>query len=121
MDQTFYELLGKEQLKKLVEEFYSRVEQDERINHLFKTDFEIIKEKQLFFLTQFLGGPQLYAQKFGHPRMRIRHMPHAITRAAADAWLENMKAAVFSLDIDEELKRKLFSVFPRLASHMINQ
>ena len=121
MDQTLYEILGEEQLKNLVDEFYARVEKDDRINHLFKADFEIIKQKQLAFLTQFFGGPQLYTKQFGHPRMRMRHMPHAITKDAAKAWLENMKAAIKSLDINEELKEKLFSVFPKLAGHMINQ
>ena len=120
MEQTLYDMIGAEQLKEMVDRFYGFVEKDERISHLFKSDFETIKEKQLLFLTQFMGGPPLYNEKFGHPRMRMRHMPHAITRDAAVAWLENMGAAIYSLDIEEDLKEKLFASFPKLAQHMIN-
>jgi len=121
MGETIYQKLGAENLEKMVTKFYELVEQDERINHLFKNDFDTIKQKQLMFLTQFLGGPQLYNQEYGHPRMRMRHMPHAITPAAAEAWLENMYQAIQSLPIEKELKEIVFSAFPRLAKHMINQ
>jgi len=119
-DQTLYEILGKENLQLMVDRFYELVEQDERINHLFKSDFETIKRKQLLFLTQFMGGPQLYSAEFGHPRMRMRHLPHTITEAAAVAWLENMRTSISELPVNEKLKQTLFSVFPRLASHMVN-
>jgi len=121
MGETIYQKLGAENLEKMVNKFYELVEQDDRINHLFKNDFNLIKQKQLMFLTQFLGGPQLYIQEYGHPRMRMRHMPHAITPAAAEAWLENMQQAIQSLPIEEEFKENIFNTFPKLAAHMINQ
>ena len=67
---SIYSQLGPEHLKNIVDQFYDFVQQDDRINHLFKTDIELVKEKQLMFLTQFFGGPQLYSQEFGHPRIR---------------------------------------------------
>ena len=121
MGETIYQKLGAEHLESLVNKFYELVEQDDRINHLFKNDFKIIKQKQLMFLTQFFGGPQLYNAEFGHPRMRMRHLPHAITPAAAEAWLENMHQAIQSLPIEEDFKETIFSAFPRLAGHMVNQ
>lgn len=120
LENSLFERLGSENLRSLVNTFYSNVEQDKRISHLFKNDFEEIKRKQFAFLTQFLGGPPLYHEEFGHPRMRMRHMPHAITPDAAVAWLENMKKAIDSLPISDDLKLELFNAFPRLASHMIN-
>ena len=120
MEKTRYELLGEENLNLLLDKFYDLVAKDDRINHLFKDDFEIIKKKQRFFLTQFFGGPALYNQNYGPPRMRARHIPHAITSASAEAWLENMAAAVDSLPIEEELKMIIYSSFPKLAAHMVN-
>ena len=119
-DQTIYEMLGSEQLRKMVDSFYDHVVADERISHLFTTDMEVVREKQFLFLTQYFGGPQLYIQKFGHPRMRMRHLPHKIDEAAAIAWLQNMKKAIDSLDIDQQLKVTIFNCFPKLAGHMIN-
>lgn len=104
----------------LIEAFYSRVQDDSRINHLFKDDFEVIKGKQYLFLTQFLGGPTRYTEQYGHPRMRARHMPHQITPDGAYAWLENMSAAINSLNISEALKQELLQRFPHVAAHMVN-
>ena len=72
------------------------------------------------FLTQFLGGPDLYSQHYGHPRMRMRHLPHKITDEAREEWLKCMKEAITSLSIDEDLKARLFNVFPQVAQHMVN-
>ena len=52
---SIYSELGPENLKTLVNQFYDFVQQDDRISHLFKTDIELVKEKQLMFLTQFFG------------------------------------------------------------------
>lgn len=120
MKDSLYEKLGAENLQTMVNTFYDLVQQDERINHLFQTDMDLVKHKQLSFLTQFLGGEPLYNQQYGHPRMRLRHMPHKITPAAAEAWLENMKKAVDSLPIEQQMKDAVFSAFPRLATHMVN-
>ncbi len=117
---TLYEQLGAEQLHELVDSFYDNVLNDERIAHLFKTDIALVKSKQYKFLTQFLGGPGLYTEEYGHPRMRMRHMPHEITPSSAYAWLENMKAAIDRLEVSEELKTQLFARFPNVAAHMVN-
>ena len=79
MQTTLYDELGEENLRTLVDRFYDLVFENEQIAHLFKTDKNEIKERQLLFLTQFFGGPALYSEKFGHPRLRARHMPHTIT------------------------------------------
>jgi hemoglobin len=43
---------------------------------------------------QYFGGPALYAEKRGHPRLRMRHFPYAIGPAERDAWLTQMNAAL---------------------------
>ncbi|MFT4758046.1 MAG: hemoglobin [Paraglaciecola sp.] len=120
MNPTLYEQLGAENLQQMVNNFYDLVVEDKEISHLFTTDMEIVKRKQTTFLTQFLGGPMLYNQEYGHPRMRMRHMPHKITGEGAMAWLNCMNQAIEALDIEEDLKTNLFNCFPKLAAHMIN-
>ncbi len=118
--ETLYQRIGPEQLALLVERFYGHVFASPVISHLFKTDKAGIIEKQRMFLTQFLGGPQLYSERFGHPKMRMRHLPHAIDATAMEEWLRCMKLAVESLDISDDLKTALYNCFPPLAKHMVN-
>ncbi len=118
---NIYERLGADNLQLLVDYFYDLVFTDEQLAPLFsKTPKEVIKNKQLLFLTQFLGGPAAYSELYGHPKMRARHMPHEITESKAIAWLQCMNKAVYQLPIDEQLKKELFSSFPKMAFHMVN-
>lgn len=117
---SLYEEIGEDNLRILVDRFYDNVLEDDRIAHLFQSDINLIKSKQFMFLTQFLGGPGLYTEEYGHPRMRMRHMPHEITPSAGYAWLENMKAAIETLDVSNGLKESLFQRFPHVAAHMVN-
>lgn len=119
--ETLYYRLGKENLDLLVERFYDLVFVNPQISHLFKNDKEEIKGKQRLFLTQFLGGPALYSDKYGHPQMRARHLPHTITETDAIAWLHCMSQAIASLPISEELKDELFARFPSTAMFMVNK
>jgi len=118
--ENLYDKIGEENIALLVNGFYERVFVSPIIAPLFKTNKEEIKRKQKLFLTQFLGGPALYSQEFGHPRMRMRHMPHQITEEAKNEWLRCMQLSVEDLDIDSRLKAELFAVFPKLAAHMVN-
>lgn len=121
-NQSLYERIGgDETLRLLTDKFYDFVFNDELISRLFKNDKDEIKEKQRLFLTQFLGGPQLYSDIHGHPMMRARHMPHAITEEDAVAWLHCMSRAIGALPITEALKDELFERFPRTAFFMVNR
>ena len=121
MQPTLFEKLGEDNLRLLVERFYDLVFDDEQIAHLFKTDKDLIKEKQRLFLTQFLGGPQLYSERYGHPQLRARHMPHPIHEDDAVAWLSCMSRAIGSLPIDEPIKDELFKRFVPTAMFMVNK
>ena len=118
---TLYELLGERRIQRLVDAFYERVYSDATLLPIFEnTVMEEVKDKQFRFLCQFLGGPQHYSLKYGHPRMRMRHMPHRIDADAKDAWLACMKEAIQTLDIQDELKEALYNCFPQVAQHMVN-
>ncbi len=118
---TLYVRIGNENLQKLIDQFYDLVFSSEKIAPLFKNDKEEIKEKQYLFLSQFLGGPQLYTEKYGHPKMRARHLPHAISEEAKNEWLRCMKLAIETLDLTDDLKIALYNCFPAVAQHMVNQ
>ena len=118
--ETLFEKIGEGNIEQLVNGFYEYVFKSPKIAPLFKTDREEVKRKQKMFLTQFLGGPAVYSQEFGHPKMRMRHLPHAITQEAKEEWLRCMKMAIEDLTINDNLKVELFAVFPKLAEHMVN-
>ena len=121
MTPSRYERLGPDRLGRLVDAFYTRVQADPVIAGLFPADIAPVREKQRLFLTQFLGGPPLYSEQYGHPRMRMRHLPHAIDETAVKHWLQCMWGAIDSLDIEPDFKKELFAAFPRLAVHMQNR
>lgn len=121
MEPSLFDRLGEDRILVLVGRFYDLVFDHPQISHLFKSDKELIKEKQRLFLTQFLGGPPLYSQRYGHPQLRARHMPHPIGQEDAVAWLSCMAKAIATLDADEALKDELFKRFVPTAMFMVNQ
>ncbi|HYG19279.1 MAG TPA: globin [Ohtaekwangia sp.] len=120
METTLFERLGEQNLRLMLDRFYDLVFAHEQIGPLFKTDKTVIKEKQRLFLTQFLGGPPLYSEKYGHPRLRARHLPHPITQQDAEAWLSCMLAAIKALPVEDALKDELFQRFISPAMFMVN-
>jgi len=119
---SIYERLGDNNLSQLIDNFYERVFRSKVIGHLFQsTTSELIKDKQFCFLTQFLGGPPRFNEKYGPPKMRMRHLPHAIDEKAKEEWLLLMKSAIEDLDIDEDFKSTLYACFPNLAQFMVNR
>ncbi|MCL4156413.1 UNVERIFIED_CONTAM: hypothetical protein GTU68_054407 [Idotea baltica] len=79
------------------------------------------KEKLFEFLVGWSGGPQLYVEKYGHPRLRMRHMPFSIGEEERDQWLLCMKKALDDSEIGSDLKEKLFSQFAHIADFMRNK
>lgn len=117
---SLYDQIGPSELSNIVARFYDEVFQSPVIGHLFRNDKEEIKAKQLAFLTQFLGGPPLYSVSYGHPKMRMRHLPHVINIAAKDEWLRCMKLAIDASMLTDSLKTALYNCFPAIAQHMVN-
>ncbi|WP_412519926.1 truncated hemoglobin YjbI [Staphylococcus simulans] len=120
MAATPYEVIGQERLYRMIDYFYSLVEQDDRINHLFPGDFAETSRKQKQFLTQFLGGPALYTEEHGHPMLRMRHMDFRITTFERDAWLENMNKAIQHAELPAGVDEYLYERLRLTANHMVN-
>ncbi|MEL6152121.1 MAG: globin [Chloroflexota bacterium] len=120
-EKTLYERVGgDETFKRLVDEFYARVEQDDLLMKMFPDDLEPGKRWQYLFLSQYFGGPTTYIQERGHPRLRMRHMPFVIDKEARDHWLEHMLAAIDVVGIEEPMRSEMREYFKRGSEFMIN-
>ncbi len=118
---TLYDQVGGDAtFRRLVDEFYARVEADDVLRPMFPDDLEPGKQGQFLFLTQFFGGPARYAAERGHPRLRMRHAPFAIHQKARDRWLGHMLAALDAVGIEEPMRTVMRDYFERASTHMIN-
>jgi hemoglobin len=118
---SLYDRIGPQVLAALVRRFYARVATDPDLAPIFPADLTLTAEKQLAFLTGFLGGPPLYHQRFGPPRLRARHLPHVITPRRAGAWMACMEAAMRETPgLGPDEARELASALARVAAHMVN-
>ncbi|MGF7088694.1 hemoglobin [Kroppenstedtia sanguinis] len=121
---TIYERIGGEEtIARIVESFYPRVQQDPLLAPIFPKGDEIrpVMEKQRRFLTQFFGGPPLYSQLYGHPRLRARHLPFPISPQRAEAWLRCMAEALDEAEIQGQVRKEMWSRLYTTAAHMVNQ
>lgn len=119
---SVYELVGGEAtFWALVEAFYRRVEADPLLRPMFPADLEEGKRWQALFLIQYWGGPAQYQAERGHPRLRMRHMPYAITPQASETWLNHMLAAIDEVGIAEPARSMMRQYFMEGAAFMINQ
>ena len=81
-----YQAMGEENIFRMMLDFYKELEASE-IHHLFPPDMEEASKKSALFFITLLGGPPLYFQKYGPPRMRARHLPFEIDEPARQVWL----------------------------------
>lgn len=118
---TPYEQIGGEDtIRKLVKVFYARVRKHPDLAPIFPGDWAETERKQYMFLTQFLGGPQLYNEEFGHPMLRARHNPFPVTPTRAKAWLSCMQQALDDIHLEGEIRDYLWERLVQVAHHMVN-
>lgn len=116
----YEEIGGENTVLRLVEAFYGHVSKHPVLIPLFPDDFKTIQMKQKRFLTQFLGGPPLYTEEFGHPMMRARHLRFPIGPQQRDAWLECMDQAMTDIELAEPWREFIFQRLTMTANHMMN-
>lgn len=120
-----YELLGgAEGIKALVEEFYAQMDtlpEAAPIRAMHPKNLDTSIEKLFEFLSGWLGGPQLYVQKHGHPRLRMRHLPFAIGTNESEQWLLCMDRALDARKVESGKRALLMDAFRKVANHMVNQ
>ncbi|WP_419994997.1 globin [Streptomyces boninensis] len=120
--QTFYEQVGGEEtFRRLVHRFYQGVAEDPLLRPMYpEEDLGPAEERLTLFLMQYWGGPRTYSDARGHPRLRMRHAPFQVDRAAHDAWLKHMRAAVDDLALAPEHEQQLWDYLVYAAGSMLN-
>lgn len=120
-----YEALGGETvLKLLTKRFYeimSEMPEAQGIRKMHPQDISTSEEKLFMFMSGWLGGPNLFVEKYGHPRLRARHFPFKITKSERDQWMICMVNAFDDLHIEDPLRSELLHSLLNLADHMRNQ
>lgn len=125
MPDTFYETIGgQDALRALVDRFYDLMDtmpEAAGIRALHPPDLAGSREKLFMFLSGWMGGPPLYIERHGHPRLRARHLPFSIGEAERDQWLWCMNRAMEETVADELLRVQLTRSFAQIADFMRNQ
>ena len=123
--QPLYDLLGGEiGVRTLVDHFYDLMDsapEAKDIRALHAASLKSSREKLFMFLSGWSGGPPLYIEKFGHPRLRQRHMPFAIGERERDQWLWCMDRAVDAGSFHPSVVEHLKTRFAEVADFMRNQ
>ena len=122
---NLYALIGgAEKLREMVDRFYDLMELEPEfsgIRILHPTTIETSRDKLFWFLSGWMGGPDLYIEQFGHPRLRARHLPFSIGVSERDQWLRCMAWAMQDVGIDETLQQHLMTSFYQTADWMRNK
>jgi hemoglobin len=122
---SVYERLGGEEgLKKLVSTFYHIMSTDPHARECFAThagkDLSESAEKLFMFLSGIFGGPPLYHEKIGHPRLKMRHFPFTISEKESSQWLYCMLRAMDELKIDREVQDMIVPYFRQVTDMLRN-
>ena len=122
MTTSFYEEIGGfETFRKIVHRFYEGVAQDEILRPLYpEEDLGPAEERFLLFLVQYWGGPTTYSDTRGHPRLRMRHAPFAVTPEAARQWLVHFRAALDDAALTPEQDAQFWDYVTHAAQFMVN-
>ncbi len=121
---TPYKALGGEEaVQRLVTAFYDAMDREPgfaRIRSLHQPTLEEAREKLFEFLSGWLGGPELYVNKYGHPRLRGRHLPFPIGESERDQWLACMKIALDQCQVTGDIRTFLDQRFAHVANFLRN-
>ena len=122
---TPYDTIGGEPvLARLCDRFYglmAETPQFAELRALHPEDLQGSRDKLFMFLSGWLGGPDLFVQQFGHPRLRARHMPFEIGVAERDQWVACMVLAMEDVGLEEGIRTKLLENFFNTADFMRNK
>jgi hemoglobin len=121
---TPFDVIGGEaRVHQLVERFYDLMDLEPQYRELraaHGSELASARQKLYWFLCGWLGGPSHYEDRFGHPRLRMRHMPFRIGVQERDQWLACMDQAMGEVGIDPALRERLKESFAKTADWMRN-
>jgi hemoglobin len=123
--QTLFEQIGGEAvIRRLVDRFYDVMDSQPEaagIRALHPADLTESRNKLFWFLVGWSGGPPMYIERFGHPRLRARHLPFPIGESERDQWLWCMNQALEETISDGLARTQLSRNFMQLADFMRNK
>lgn len=121
-EQSFYdEIGGMGTVRVIVDTFYAGVAGDEVMRPMYpEEDLAPAAERLTLFLAQYWGGPTTYSDTRGHPRLRMRHAPFAVTPDAKDRWLVHFRAGLDSVDLTPEQDAQFWDYVTHAAQFMVN-
>jgi hemoglobin len=120
----FERLGGSGRVRALVDRFYDLMDLEPEyadLRHVHGNDLTQARDKLYWFLSGWLGGPDLYVERFGHPRLRARHLPFSIGVRERDQWMACMNQAMIEEGIDEDLRVRLVEAYFKTADWMRNR
>lgn len=121
-EQQIYERIGEEGFEKLVKAFYKQVPEDDILGPMYPgEDMAGAEERLRDFLVGRFGGPMRYVQNRGHPRLRMRHAPFPVDRAARDRWMLLMTNAMNEAELPEDISKMMLEFFDGVATFMMNR
>ena len=120
--ETLYERVGGEPVfRALVADFYAGVATDPVLRPLYDgEDLAPAQDRLALFLMQYWGGPTTYSDRRGHPRLRMRHAPFAVTPQAKDHWLTHFRAALDEVGLPPEQDAQFWDYVTHAAQFMVN-
>ncbi|MDP1635842.1 MAG: group II truncated hemoglobin [Gallionellaceae bacterium] len=122
---SHYERIGGEtRVRALVQRFYQLMDElpeAHGVRKMHGADLKKSEDKLFMFLSGWMNGPQLFIEKFGHPRLRQRHISFSIGDAERDQWMMCMSQALRDVVEDEDLRTELIAAFGKVADFMRNQ
>lgn len=122
---TTYEQIGGDAVVgKLSDRFYQLMDSTAHFAELramHPADLSGSRDKLYMFLSGWMGGPDLFVEKYGHPKLRARHMPFAIGTQERDQWVACMVLAMEDVGIEESIRQKLLQNFFHTADFMRNK
>jgi len=120
-----YTLIGGETaIHALVQRFYDLMDLEPgyaALRAAHGASLERAREKLFWFLCGWMGGPQHYTERFGHPRLRARHLPFGIGILERDQWLLCMDQAMGECQVPADLRERLRESFFQTADWMRNR
>lgn len=119
---TFYgQVGGHETFKKIIDVFYQGIAADPLLRAMYEEeDLAPAEHRMLMFIEQYWGGPRTYLEERGHPRLRMRHMPFAVTPEARDRWLAAMRKGIDSVELSPMHEATLWDYMERAAHSLVN-
>jgi len=121
-EHEIYSAIGEDGFRRLVSAFYRRIPDDDILGRIYpKHDLAGAEQRLRDFLIYRFGGPEHYIEQRGHPRLRMRHAPFPVDRAARDRWVELMTNALDESELPDEVKRILLAYFESSATAMVNR